>query len=134
MWFSSMLQFFKKGEKHHHVLYAWWFQMLIKFIPYFFFVVSLFLSTILIFLMIILNSCYFISHFEFIFQISWTYWIPIVSISYWTIVSIFYWIDEVSILFLFQFIIEFWCFISHNHIQLLFQFSHKKHKHNSKIS
>jgi hypothetical protein len=77
--------FNKREKKHHHVLYAWWFQMLIKYIPNFFFVVSLFLSTILIFHMIKLNSCYFNSHFEFIFQISWTYF---VSIYHWIGASI----------------------------------------------
>ncbi len=77
--------FFKREKKHHHVLYAWWFQMLIKFFS------ALYL--------------YF----------SWSYWIHVISIlilnSYFkfhehmdsycfnlllkTIVSIFYWIDEV---------------------------------------
>ncbi len=126
--------FNQREKKHHHVLYAWWFQMLIKFIPNFFFVVSLFFCTILIFLMIILNSCLF----------QFTFWVHISSFmnildSYCfnlllkTIVSIFYWIDEVSIFFCFNLSLN-WCFNSHNHIQLLFQFSHKKYKHNSKTS
>jgi hypothetical protein len=109
--------FKEREKKHHHVLYAWWFQMLIKFIPNFLFVVSLFFSTILIFLMIISNSCYFNSHFEFIFQISWTYWIPIVSISYWKqlfqffielmkfqffFVSIYHWIGASILIIIFN--------------------------------
>jgi len=123
----------RKREKYYHV-HKWWFQTLIKFIFYthfFFWVVSLF------------------------FNFSWSYWIIIsihhwIAISIFRIVSNYnifnfllnecfnfsssYWIVGLQFLielFKFQFLVTIlncwsnWCFNCYDHVQSLFQFSHK---------
>jgi hypothetical protein len=76
----------KKGEKNHHV-HAWWFQVFDQVYTQKKIVVLIFLITILICFNFSLN-CYFNSHIELSFQISWSYWIVIVSNFHWIGASI----------------------------------------------